>query len=472
MKLSNHNSNSCFYQIVFNGINKSILLLLIVFICSCTKFDELGSQNDFTEISSALLLPNIQVQSVKNLGAQPMRVAGIITQQIEGADICGPMNFFFIGRDVMDDFWRGGTYAGSLTNAKFLEEFATENNQFFYRGVARIFLAHEFGALTTCFGDIPFSQALRGNEYLRPKYDEQKSVYEGIQILLDQAIDDLTLSSEKNEVTPGDLIFNGDPQKWLATAYALKARFYVHTSTRIPEHWGLAKQAAESALSFDFEDASLTFEANENANWTLHKFSVDRPSTIFFHRSFYQMLAGDPRRDKYSLEENFSYYPMYQPDASQLTWTQPDATVPLISRCELYFILAESALRNGDNDLALQYTKEALKANFNMLDLPASDEYIENFTFGSDPMESIIKEAYKSYFGYNFLQTWINYRRTGYPEIAQNTIRNSNGFNPSGTIPSRFMYVESEVSNNRTSLEEAELRQGGGLLDNKTWIDK
>jgi len=463
-----------FLRIMLYGPSICLYFLVVVFICSCVDslHDVNENKNGITDVSSALLLPSIQGQSAKNIGAQPMRVAGIITNQIEGADICGPMNFFVIGRDVMDNFWRGGTYGGSLINAKTLEEFATERNEFFYRGVARIFLAHEFGVLTSCFGDIPFSQALQGSEFLQPKYDEQKLVYEGIQTLLDQAIDDLIISSENNEVTPGDLIFNGDPQKWMATAYALKARFYVHTSRKIPEHWSMAKQAAESALSYEFEDASLTFEDNANSNWTLNKFSIERPATIFLHRSFYQMLNGDPRRSKYSTDLRGSFHWLYHQDAPDLTWTQPDASVPLISTCELYFILAESSMRDGDHELALQYTKEGLKANFKMLGLSESDDYINNFNFGNDPMESLIKEAYKSYFGYNLLQVWMNYRRTGYPEIAVNTNTNSNGLNPSGTIPGRYMYVESEFNNNRNSLQEAEARQGGGLLDNKAWIDK
>jgi len=433
-------------------MRQSLLMITsIIFLISCSVgLEDINKNpNALNEVTSNLLLPGIQGQAAKNLGSQPMRVAGIIMNQLQGADICAPMNYYVIGRNVMDNYWRGGTYAGSLSNAKALEINATDKNEYLYRGIARIYLANEFGTLTSCFGDVPFSEALQGTAFIHPKYDEQQDIYEGLQLLLDNAIVDLETAIDNNESVTADLIFNGDARKWIAAAYALKARYYVHCTKQIPEHWQNAVQSAENAFNNGFEDVNFT--------------------SIGFNGTFYDMLENDPRRPYYSITGYYMDYDIFHPDSTKLTWAQPDASVPIISACELHFILAENAILQGNNDQAVQHTRNALKANFEMLGILDSDEYLNSLDFGNMTLESLISESYKSYFGYNFLQVWVNYRRTGYPLMEDGNPENSNSFNPSGTVPRRYMYVESEMTGNRLSLEEAENRQGGGLLDNKIW---
>lgn len=52
-------------------------------------------------------------------------------------------------------------------------------------------MASEYGLATSFFGDIPFSEALKGTDNLKPSYDAQQDVYKGVQAMLDDAISDL-----------------------------------------------------------------------------------------------------------------------------------------------------------------------------------------------------------------------------------------------------------------------------------------
>jgi len=244
---------------------------------------------------------------------------------------------------------------------------------------------------------------------------------------------------------------------------------YVHTSKPYSNHWAKAKQAVELALDNNFEDPNFNFGKNSNENWSLNKFVTERPFTILFDGSFYEKLEGDPRRQHYALQDNQT---IYHPDSLKLVWTQADASIPLISKCELHFILAEHAANSGDNELALNQAKNAVNANFQMMTLEDSENYIDNINLGDNPLKSIIEEAYKSFYGYNFLQTWVNYRRTGYPVIQESDSQTMNSFNPSGTVPGRYMYVESEIISNRSNVEAAQANQGGDLLDNSLWAFK
>jgi len=85
-----------------------------------------------------------------------------------------------------------------------------------------------------------------------------------------------------------------------------------------------------------------------------------------------------------------------------------------------------------------------------------------------EQVAKIMEEAYYGYFGHSFIQVWCNYRRTGVPALTPDPDA-SPGFDPSGIVPQRYLYVESETQTNAVNVQAARDRQGGGLLDNPVW---
>ena len=83
-------------------------------------------------------------------------------------------------------------------------------------------------------------------------------------------------------------------------------------------------------------------------------------------------------------------------------------------------------------------------------------------------LEKIMTEAYKAYYGFNFHETWSNYRRTGYPNI-QPEDSDGNGLNPGKQVPRRFLYADSESATNSANYEAAVAAQGGALLNVDVW---
>ena len=52
---------------------------------------------------------------------------------------------------------------------------AEEAGNEFYAGVAKLFLAYNFGNVTDLWGDAPFSEALNtDDDIVKPKYDNQR----------------------------------------------------------------------------------------------------------------------------------------------------------------------------------------------------------------------------------------------------------------------------------------------------------
>jgi hypothetical protein len=352
-----------------------------------------------------------------------------------------------------------------------LIDIATEEGAPFYSGVAKIMQANEYGLATSMFGDIPFSEALQGIDNLKPAYDTQQNVYAGVQALLDAGIADLQTGTG---YAGGDLVYDGDVAKWIATAYAFKARYAMHLSKRDPSK---ASQDALSAIGNAFTSLAdqpvFTFGTAQTDNWSLAKFGQERPSTLGFNQQFVDKMTAndDPRAANYYLVEGdvVSYWASGNTD---LTWAQNDASIPLISLVELKMMEAEALVRTGgDGSAAFAAAIAASMAQVGVDATAAADYVTANGTLSGtmdEQIQQIVEEAYTSYYGYAFNSTWTNWRRTGYPVLTASSVA-SQSFDPSQVIPVRFLYVESEDQTNSVNVADARARQGGGLLDQPMW---
>ena len=104
------------------------------------------------------------------------------------------------------------------------------------KGMAEVLAAYNCALIADMFGDAPCSQAALVDEngspvYLNPKMDKQEDIYKQAMQYLDDAIADL---QQEDLIDPSsqDLLYQGDAEKWLKFAYALKARYTMHLLQR------------------------------------------------------------------------------------------------------------------------------------------------------------------------------------------------------------------------------------------------
>ena len=117
----------------------------------------------------------------------------------------------------------------------------------------QILQAFMFELLTDIYGDIPFSDALKGREgVVQPKYDPQKDIYEGILKMIDEAVATLKSSSDAID-SEQDLLYEGSKEGWIRLANSIKVRMLV----RSYEAFGGSKKA-------DLETASKSLLINSN----------------------------------------------------------------------------------------------------------------------------------------------------------------------------------------------------------------
>ena len=289
---------------------------------------------------------------------------------------------------------------------------------------------------------------------------------------MDGAIANLEGLTDAGGYVGGDLIFGGDKAKWVQTAKGLKARYYLHTLKRNPSAAALAMTNANAALSSNDDDASFTFGEAITNNYSLAKFGLERGGTLTITEEFSAMMDGDPRKDFYMDGLDF-----FNIDNTQLRWSQNNTSVPLMSYTEVAFIKAELTARAGGDasaDLAA-----AIGASMNLVGAVDADgstavaDYIAansdvSGLIGDAAIEKVLEEAYKAYYGFNFHETWSNWRRTGFPALSPRA-DGSADFMSSLVIPQRLFYGDSESTTNKANVEAAQAAQGGGLLDVPVW---
>lgn len=446
---------------------------------SCNLEEDNFNRSEVTEVSLDELMPGTITQMAHNQSGISARAVGIFMQLFDDNDFI-TFSYYYLDPGSFDSYWQFGFYAGSITNAVTMEKMAIDRNEPNYEAIAKIVLAHEFGTLANEFGDIPFSEGARGNKSLFPAYDTQEEVYNGVQGLLDEAIS-LIEQNPGTVSAAGDLLFEGNMELWKQFAYALKARFLLHTSKKHSENFLEILDIVQNKTFDNIEDqpefdyAKTSIDGTDNP---LYSFAVQRPYTILIHENFVEKLmeSEDPRLRKMAFPSDWSNWLHYSmDDPSLLPFGRQTAIIPIISLAEIKFMEAEALLQTGGSvDAISKAIRAAIETSFIQLEVPPTDypDFIKlhadiNGLAADAILNRIMEEAYVAYYGYAFRQIWNNYRRHRLPELAP--LGNAGSYNPSGNIPIRYLYPESERLINSDNTYEAINRQNGALLDTPVW---
>ncbi len=131
----------------------------------------------------------------------------------------------------------------------------------------KILQSFMFEYVSDIYGDIPYSEALKGREgLLLPKYDTQKEVYEGLLAVIDESV--ATLKNESDKIdNVYDLIYAGDKGKWIKFANSLKLRMLIRSFTAFGDKGSElnAINLSELITSTD-DDAYLSYEGTSSSN--------------------------------------------------------------------------------------------------------------------------------------------------------------------------------------------------------------
>jgi len=295
-----------------NGYKKAgILLSLAIVGAGCSDFLSgpglTENPNNATEGTAIQQLIAVQANMFTRMEGQMARSAGMFTQQIIGSnnqqltwgtqygasesDIPGHQSAFYTGAGLL-----------GLRN---IEAAATAASDPLLGGIAKVWEGFAFGTATSVWGDLPYSEAL-DPAILTPKLDPQQQIYAAVQTRLDEGIALLRTAPVTGNCNPGagDLIYCAtavtaalEVNRWIAAAYTLKARFYLHLVERQGNAaYTLALAAAQNGIA----EAPTTTAQAQNGQApgdfrSFHGSIIDQDANIWaeFLNSRQDLVAGD-----------------------------------------------------------------------------------------------------------------------------------------------------------------------------------
>jgi len=233
-----------------------MILALIISLNACSEF--LNINDDPIAVNESqleLLLPGIQASTALSANDEMSRHASIFVQQIYSLGV----SRYSIMAASFDKPWRE-MYAGGLQD---LEDFITTaeiDSLPVYAGIGKVMKAYNYSMMVDLWNDIPYDNALQGIDNLNPEPTSGSDIYNSLQSLLDEAIEDL---STTNTTAPAsDLIYDGNADQWIAAANTLKLKLYLQIRL-------IDESAARDGISALLnEDAPLIIDYEDDYQFT------------------------------------------------------------------------------------------------------------------------------------------------------------------------------------------------------------
>lgn len=453
---------------------RSILYTLGTALClySCSNIvgDINDDPNNLTSSSYENIITGAEVGNIILQTGETARRAGIFAGQFTGIDRQHQgFSQYSVTASDFDPLWYNG-YVNTLRNAIEAEKAIAEGEaQPIATGITQVLQAQAFGTMASLYGDIPFEEAAEVT-ISDPVYESQVTVYAEIQTLLDQAIANLQTGTGRPP-SGSDVYYDGDSQKWIAAAYTLKARFYMHT-----KQYDMAYQAATMGIASP--DASMMAPhgtAQEDSNLWYQFFALETRGADLVVSDFMASLlepgttnpipanyrgnakTNETGRNKFLLTTTSVGV---QPNTLN-GFAAQDASAPMVTFEENMLILAEAGFRTAGFDTGLQHLntyRAYLAAGGYMVNTDAAEIQYDAYVaadFDNGGMENadgiapadallreILEERYISLFG--LIEPFNDTRRT----LNETAVRVPVQPNIGSELPQRFLYPQTEVDRN------------------------
>ena len=277
------------------------ILALGMISCELDDLDINVDPNSASQASLELLLTNSQWEGISTFG-------GGLNNTTMGFQAINTSSDDF---NFTNSSWNGTwnfLYSGPLKDLEELIAAADPETNPKYLGIAQILKAYYFTMMVDLWGDVPYTQAFKGNalgeeKILEPVYDKGADIYADAFSLIDKGIANLTGTSGS---VKGDIIYGGNATKWIKMANSLKLRLLIQT--RNVQSNGAAIQAIvnegnyikSAADDFVLRYGALKNPDNRHPMYQAGYVGGDAGYSYFGHQLMTEMLASkDPRTPFY-----------------------------------------------------------------------------------------------------------------------------------------------------------------------------
>ena len=380
-----------------------------------------------------------------------------------------------------------GNLFDNINDYDFVESKGIQQGSKFYEAVGKLMKAYCFQTLVDLYGNIPYSEALKGTVVSRPKYDDAKAVYESLGQKMDTSISLLKTLSDNGATILGDIMFKGDASKWLQFANTVKLRLLMRQSERADRQPYIQTEKAKFSATTAFLTTNaavnpgyLNSTGKTNPFWGSNV-NVSGTYTQDFYRagqyaiSFFQN-NNDPRVARYykPIAGSSSVYQgnyfgdqgMVNSKTSEIgtgVLKSYDQASILMLAAESYFIQSEAVLRGWIAGDAKTLYQKGVEASFTYLGLTAANAQAYYTQAGNnqvnwdaaasmpDKIALIIRQKWAAEPFINELEPYNEYRRLKLPA----DVPLSRSQYSTGKLPGRLLYPQREYDVNATNVPTA-----------------
>jgi hypothetical protein len=397
--------------------------------------------------------------------------------------------------DVLNDLGNGiwqSEYA-NIYNYNFIISHSSSGS--ILPGASAVMKAMIFQDLVDVFGNVPYTQGGLGN-IPKPKYDTAQTIYESLISDIDAAITSIKSSKHTVDDT-ADIMFQGDPTKWVQFANTLKLRILLRLVPNGDQNFvktAFANIAAEgTGFLIAGEDASINpgyTNVTGKQSPFYSGYGFDPTGAVVFGHVFY--IANETlisTLDSLS-DPRLSYLYTYSsatPDGNYLGSTpygvgslasigtgvlqSASQNAVIMLAAQSYFLQAEAAYRGLISGSYSTLLQTGIEESFRYLTVPnpvaTADAYYTSATsdevnpsVGSNPLKAIIYQKWIALSEIDGLETWSEYRRTGFPYRINPS--QAAGITPAtNVLPKKLLYPETEYQYNGANVNA----QGQGPTD-------
>lgn len=480
------------------NLKKYIIIPLLIFcFLSCTKDFENINTNPNAPVD---VQPNLLLRKVLFDYQEQMSYEGFVAGNLLG-QLLTAIDFNLFDRHSLSEPQFGGNpwdilYLNLRDNEIILDKARSESSLAIYEGPALILKAYLAAALTDMYGDVPYSEALKGKSgNVTPVYDSQEDIYLGENGILDNLDKGIVAIQNYSgtAVLDGDILYDGNLDSWIKFANSLKIKYLMRVSGQMDVATQLQNiYDAGNYIQINDENAIYNFAATQPNNFRMANLRTGDFNLFIMSETIEEILKGynDPRMAVFFRPiGNDTTATVFEgllngPDASQTSITVADFSLTgtifrentsdldanYMTAWETLFLLAEAAERGWLNADAKTLYEMGVGLAFEYwhTDLPENYLTTGNAAYGingTNPIQQIVTQKWLANF-VNGYEGWIEYRRTGFPELKTISASLNNDL-----IPVRMPYPTKEEALNKDNFSAAAARTDGNSVNARVWWD-
>ena len=483
------------------------LFLLVSLFWGCDDFEDFNTNpNEPTSVSPDVLLPGA-IRKAVNTSVDASFLVGNNAAQLTSKTLRLEVDAY--NWNAFPSYWDG--WYESLTDVKSLEDLAISSENAVLEGAAITLRSWIFANLTNAYGNIPYFEALDGaNNNFTPVYDEQSAIY--ADLLSELARAGNLLSSGSGSID-GDILLNGDVDKWLKFANTLRLRLLMAANNQLADA-GTQFAAIFSSgqiISSNDDNVTLDYIGSFPNEWPLIPLKIGDFDAVAISATSLAVLEAnnDPRLLRYARPNGDDYtsgdfdfigaingqgeactkdgasrlgiqYYNYPGLTAASSLGLPLAEGIIMTYAEVEFLLAEAAAKGWINeDIETHYkagiaaSMEYHQVNLDPFEWTDFEDFYNNSGVAYSTVTDIWEQKWLALF-FHGLEPYFELRRwyfesgmsfDGLPFIDA-ACANING----DKLPLKFLYPGEEQSLNAANYDAAVAKLGGNSFNAATWL--